>query len=222
MKLVRRREVWLPTLWGWFFLALAGALAALAGICALYPYLAVNAPLGGPILVVEGWLSPPELDEAVAAFRRGGYQMVVTTGGPLHSWPEPAVDSTFAHRAADYLRKHGLGDVRVVPAPSPITEQDRTYHSALMVREWAQKSGLSLSRLDVLSRGPHARRSRFLYRLAFNANKAGPQVEIGVVAVAPYDYDPARWWRRSNGARDVLEQTVGLAWVACFFRPLSP
>jgi hypothetical protein len=190
----------------------------MALIPALYPYLAVNAPVGGPVLVVEGWLVASELDQAVVVFRGGGYKMVVTTGGPLHTWPEPPVDSTFAHQAADYLKTHGLGDVPIVPAPSPITDQDRTFHSALMVREQlrerARASGRRIDRLDVVSRGPHARRSRHLYELAF-----GEEAKIGVLAVHPQGYDERRWWRSSNGARDVLEQAVGLVWVACFFDP---
>ena len=213
----RKRQVWLPTLWGWLALAAAAGAAAVAIITSLYPFLALNAPVGAKVLVVEGWLTTYELDQAIEVFRKGGYTRVVTTGGPLHTWPEPVVDSTFAHRAADYLKTHGLGDVAVVPAPSPITEQDRTFHSALMVRDqvraWA-RSGEEVRSLDVVSRGPHARRSRHLYQLAF-----GDEAKIGVLAVHPLGYDERHWWRSSNGARDVLEQAVGLAWVACFFHP---
>jgi hypothetical protein len=214
----RRRQVWVPTLWGWVAFAAAAGVAALALIVGLYPYLAVNAPVGAQVLVVEGWLTPYELDQAIAVFRKGGYTKVVTTGGPLHTWPEPVVDSTFAYRAADYLKRHGLRDVPVEPAPSPITEQDRTFHSALMVRErvrdWARSSAEPVRSLDVVSRGPHARRSRHLYQLAF-----GEEAKIGVLAVHPLGYDESHWWRSSNGARDVLEQAAGLVWVAAFFHP---
>jgi DUF218 domain len=215
MKLVfaRRRTVWLPTLWGWMALLLAAAVAAVFSLRGLYPYLAVTAPAGASVLVVEGWLGQKELDAAIAVFRSGGYERIVTTGGPLHSWPESPADSTFAHRAADYLKRSGLAGVPIAPAPSPLT-QDRTYTSALMVRAWAQRSGLELKKLDIVSRGPHARRTRLLYEEAF-----GPQVQIGVVAVRPDDYIEARWWRSTTGARDVAEQAMGLVWVKLFFNP---
>jgi len=214
--LLRRRTVWLPTLWGWLAILLAGAVAATGLLRSLYPFLAVNEPLGASTLVVEGWLTQKELDEAIEVFRKGGYERIVTTGGPLHSWPETPADSTYAHRSADYLRRHGLGTVPITPAPSPITHQDRTYTSAQMVRAWARRSGLELKKIDVVSRGPHARRSRILYEEAF-----GPPVQIGILAVRPEDYREEDWWRSSAGARDVAEQALGVLWVKFFFNPLQ-
>jgi hypothetical protein len=66
----------------------------------------------------------------------------------------------------------------------------------------------------VVSAGPHARRSRLLYELAF-----GEGVKIGAIAARPHDYDPRGWWRSSVGAKDVWEQAVGLLWVKWFFNP---
>src|SRR4051812_11922855 len=119
MKLVQRREVWLPTPWGWLALLSAAAGLAIALVASLYPFLAVTDPAGGArVLVVEGWLGPHELDEALAILHRGRYARVLTTGGPLHTWPESAPDATYAHRAADYLKRHGA--IGVTPVPSPI------------------------------------------------------------------------------------------------------
>ena len=212
---LRRRTVWVPTLLGWLTLLALGAVVAIALVRAVYPFLAVTEPVGAPILVVEGWLSQDELDRAVQVFRAGNYERVVTTGGPLHLWPGTPDDSTYAHRAADYLKRHGLSAVPVTPLPSPITHQDRTYTSAQMVRAWARRAGISLEKLDVVTRGPHARRSRFLYEEAF-----GPEVRIGIVSVLPEDYAGDRWWQTSTGARDVAQQAAGFFWVKFFFNPL--
>jgi len=216
LVLMRRQTVWLPTLWGWLALLLAGAVAAIGLLRGLYPFLAVTEPVGASVLVVEGWLRQKELDRAIDVFRAGGYQRIVTTGGPLHPWPESSSDSTYAHRAADYLRRHGLATVPITAAPSPITPQDRTYTSAQMVRAWARRSGIELKKIDVVSHGPHARRSRMLYEEAF-----GPGVQIGVVAIRPADYGEAQWWRSSTGALEVAEQAMGLLWVKFFFNPLQ-
>ncbi len=213
---LRRRTVWAPTLLGWLALLLIGAIAAIALLRGVYPFLAVTEPAGASVLVVEGWLGEKELDGAIAVFKSGGYRQIVTTGGPLHDWPETQSGPTAAHRAAGYLKRRGLAAVPITPAPSPLTLRDRTYTSALMVRAWAQRTGVELRKLDVVSRGPHARRSRLLYEKAF-----GPQVRIGVFAVPPPDYDPERWWRTSTGARDVAEQAAGLFWVKFFFDPLQ-
>jgi hypothetical protein len=217
--LMQKREVWLPTPWGWLVI-LAIAVAGIAGLGAaavlsLYSFLAIDEPSGASVAVVEGWMSPEELDEVIRLVRaRGNYGRIVTTGGPIHAWTHPAPQATFAHRAATYLRTHGLGGLQISEAPSPITEQNRTFNSALMVGEWAERTGLKLAAIDVISRGPHARRSRLLFRQAL-----GPQVDVGILAVRPHGYDPAAWWRNTSGARDVLEQAAGLVWVAIFFDP---
>jgi len=62
VRLVLRREVWLPTLWGWLVLLVVLALAALIAARSLYPFLAMNEPSGGKILVIEGWMDPEGLD----------------------------------------------------------------------------------------------------------------------------------------------------------------
>lgn len=212
LQLARRREIWWPTGPGWLLIAAVVLATLLAALRFLYPFLAVTEPVGARVAVVEGWLDPGELDAAIAQIRRRGYSLVVTTGGPLHAWPEAERDSTFAHRAAAYLESHGIEPV--VAVPSPITRNYRTYKSAVLVREWARSRGVAVRSLDVFSRGPHARRSRLLYREAF-----GEEVPVGVFALAPEGYDHARWWRSTAGAREVFEQATGFIWTALFFRP---
>lgn len=211
--LVRRREIWFPTIWGWLVLLLIAAATIVFVARNLHGFLAPNHAVGARVLVVEGWLNPEGLDQAVSAFRAGAYERVVTTGGPI-DWPELRAHATFAERAADYLRRHGLADASVTAVPAPETLEDRTYLSAVMVREWARRSGLAFDALDVFSSGTHARRTRLLYRLAF-----GPNVEVGVFAARSSDYDANAWWRTSTGARDVLDQAIGLLWVKIFFWP---
>ena len=215
--LFRRREIWLPTIWGWLALLLFGAAVIVLVARNLHSFLAPNEPVGARILVVEGWMNPDGIDQAVAAFRAGGYERVVTTGGPIEYWPGHHGHATFSERAADYLMQHGLADASVTAVPAPYSAQDHTFLSAVMVREWAKRSGLAFDAFDVFSSGTHARRSRLLYRLAF-----GPNVEVGVIAARFSEYDADAWWRTSTGARDVLDQVIGLLWVKCFFWPPPP
>jgi hypothetical protein len=217
LPLFRQRQLWLPTLWGWLVLLLAGAALGLAAGRNLYGFLALHRPVGGPLLVVEGWMEPAALEEAAAAFRAGGYQRVVTTGGPIEHWPGYRGHATFAERAAEYLQMHGVPASALSAVPAPASAQERTFLSAVMVREWAKQNRLGVDRLDVYSYGTHARRSRLLYRIAF-----GPGVRVGTYAAAPSEYEPLTWWRSSVGARDVLDQAIGLLWVKLFFRPPPP
>ena len=212
--LVRRREAWVLTPWGWIAVLIVIAGAIVFAARHLHSFLAQNEPLGARILVVEGWLDPEELDQAIATIRSQGYAHIITTGGPIESWPELRGFPTYAQRAAHYLTQRGIDRTRVTVVPAPASAQDRTFLSAVMVRDWASHSGIRLTSLDVFSAGTHARRSRLLYQLAF-----GPRVAIGIYAARDSGYDGTEWWRTAWGTRDVLEQAVGLLWVKLFFRP---
>jgi hypothetical protein len=169
---------------------------------------------GARTLVVEGWLDERELDAAIAASRRGRYERVVTAGGPIETWHEDVVWPSYAERAANYLRRHGLGEIPVVAVAAPATTQDRTFLSAVVVREWLRREQPELAAIDVFSAGAHARRSRLAYRIAF-----GPGVEVGVIAAPPRSYDIDRWWLTSEGAKTVLNELLSLAWTKCCFWP---
>ena len=213
-RLARRREILLPTFWGWTVIVAALAAAALLAVRHLYSFLAVTQPVKASVLVVEGWMDPRELDQAANVFRSGGYERLIATGGPLYRWPADPRHRTFADLAADYLRTRGLDGARIVAVPAPDTARNRTFVAAQSVREWARRSGVALEAFDLVSAGAHARRSRLTYELAF-----GPQVRVGVYAASPAGQDAARWWRDSDSAKEVLQELAGLMWVKCCFWP---
>jgi hypothetical protein len=218
VALVHRRLIWVPTIWGWLALLLIGTAIIALITRNLHSFLAPNAPVGARTLVVEGWLEPGELDQAVTAFRSRSYERIVTTGGPIHySWAPIQGPATFAERARDYLKKR-LPDASLTAVPAPDASRDQTYLSGVMVREWARRSGITFKKLDIFSSGVHARRSRLLYRLAF-----GPSVAVGVISArSASNYDPNAWWRTTTGARIVLDEAIRLIWVECFFWPPPP
>ena len=211
--LVRRREVWLPTVWGWLVIAVLVVAGGLFVARNLHGFLAVRDPVAARVLIVEGWMGPRELEETAAIVRGGGYERVIATGGPIVRWPSAAGPSTFAEQAAWYLAELGVPKSALVAVPAPTVSSDRTYLSALTVRDWAERRGERLEAFNIVSAGPHARRTRLLYRRVF-----GPEVSIGVIATRSYDYDAERWWQSSAGAKEVIDETIGVAWTRCCFR----
>jgi hypothetical protein len=217
--LFRRREVWLPTWRGVLLLLIVAAAVVVALAINAYALLAPNQPatgrpgVGARTLVVEGWLDQAELQQAVVAVRTGHYDRVLTTGGPIASWTEGVEWIDSAARVAEYLRKSGVAGVPVISVPAPLSAQDRSYLSAVMVREWAQRSGVALESVDVFTAGVHARRSWLVYRIAL-----GDEVEVGVLAARPTEYD-VRWWTSSAGTKATLGETLSLAWTKCCFWP---
>ncbi len=218
--LLRRRQVWLPTIWGWLLILAAAAAMACALAIEAYDLLAPQQPARGPggagarTLVVEGWLGRADLEQAAVLLRGGQYQRVLTTGGPI----EPEIDAggwqTFAQRAAALLRAQPIADVPVIALPAPASAQERSYLSAVMVRDWAQRSGTRLEAIDLFSAGVHARRSRLVYRMAL-----GDAVEVGVIAARPTEIDARHWWTSSEGAKTTMGEALSLAWTKFCFWP---
>lgn len=209
----------MPTPWGWALLLAVLAAAAFACGAGAYGFLAPTQPArGARVLVVEGWIESSALDEAAALARRGRYEHVLTTGGPIDEWlglPPPPWPS-YAQRAAAHLGSRGIAGV--VAVPSPPVALERTFTSAVAVREWARRTGTRLDAIDLVSADAHARRSRMLYRMAL-----GDAAEVGVIAAEPHRYDARRWWAGSEGAKRVLGEAIGLAWtVCCFWPPQAP
>ena len=220
--LFRRREVLLPTPTGWLLLLAVVAIAATLLGRALPDLLTVDEPArgsdgrGAQTLVVEGWLEARDLDQALPAIRSGRYQRVLTTGGPIESWDDRSAWNSYAERAAEHLMRRGTDGLAVTAVAAPPTDQDRTYRSALTVREWTRAAGVGAGAIDVFTAGIHARRSRAIYRLAF-----GPAIDVGVIPAANRD-DVRRWWTNSRGAKAVLGEALSLAWTTCCFWPERP
>jgi hypothetical protein len=221
--LFRRREVWIPTWRGSLLLIALVALLCAAAALGIGGFLAVDEPArgaqgaGARTLVVEGWLGERDLLQATQLALRGRYARVLTSGGPMDAWDGAGRWANYAERAADFLRSHGVVAVPVSAVPAPASAQERTFLSAVKVRDWIEHAGLAIDAaesIDVFTAGAHARRSRLLYRLAF-----GPAVEVGVIASPPSREAARRWWRGSGAAKTVLAEALGLAWTECCFWP---
>lgn len=213
-----RREVLLPTFRGWVLILALLALIGFSAMHQVHRFLSVDHPAEkATVLVVEGWLSEPALDKAVSRFREASYDMVVTTGGPIESWADIQGFSSFADRAADYLARRGIPAEIVHSVPAPASAQNRTFLSAVALRSWLEQQKLASPDIDLLSGGVHARRSHRLFRLAL-----GPNYRVGILSADPSGYDPAAWWRSSEGAKAVMGELISLAWTVCCFRVPEP
>lgn len=215
-----RRSMWVPTLWGWAALLVVFGPMMFWCLYNANRFLSQHQPVrgadgaGAHTLVVEGWLDQDQLLQALAWFKAGHYARVLTTGGPIVDWNDPSAEKSYALRAADFLRTHGLQDVAVTALPAPASMQERTYLSAIMVRDWARRSGITLDTIDVFTGDVHALRTRITYGMAL-----GPSVQVGVIAARATEYDDLRWWASSAGAKATIGELLSVAWTACCFWP---
>jgi hypothetical protein len=211
-----RKERWGLTVKGWLLSSVAVMLLGVGVFFGSYPFLAITHPVQTNILVVEGWVHGFAIRAAVEEFRKGSYRHVYTTGGPIEGSGGYSNDfNTSASVAADSLRKNGLPTESLEMVPSRESNKDRTYSSALALREWLLEHDKALpDTFNVITEAVHARRSRLLYEKAF-----GPRVEIGIISVPPHDYPYNRWWRYSEGVKEVISEGAGYVYARFFFWP---
>jgi len=98
--------------------------------------------------------------------------------------------------------------------PIHVSQRDRTYNSALALKEWCIQSGNTLASFNLLSAGPHARRSYMLFRRAL-----GPKMAIGIVSLKSVDDETMNWWQTSAGVRNVIGECLAYLYAALIFHP---
>lgn len=214
LGLFQRKSCLIPTWRGWLLLGAAGAglLALTAG--GVHPFLAVSKPVPGGALAVEGWLPDYALEAVVREFHRQPYRVVYVTGGPIERGAPLSAYKTYAELGAATLIRLGLPADVLHAVPAPAVQRDRTYAAALALHRWLDDREAMPEKLNVVSEGAHARRSWLLYRRAFGD---GPQ--IGILSLPVTEYDPAGWWKSSQGFRLVTGEVVAYLYVRCWFRP---
>jgi uncharacterized SAM-binding protein YcdF (DUF218 family) len=203
---------------GWLVLALVLLVAGFVLLKWTYPFLAVTHRVDTNVLVVEGWIHKYAIRAAVKEFQDNHYERVFTTGGPVVGTGRYINDAqTSASVGAGLLRKDGLSADVVQMVPSHVIERDRTYSSAVALRDWIQEHQPSVRRINVLTENTHARRTRLLFQEAF-----GKEADVGIISVPNPDYRADRWWRYSEGVKDVGSEALAYVYARLFFHPSEP
>lgn len=184
----------------------------------IHPFLAVTHRENSKILVVEGWVHQYAINAAVKEFRSGHYDRVFVTGGPEVGTGGYINDyNTDASVGADLLKAAGIPDRDLQMVPSHVWNRNRTYYSAVALRDWFANHKLRVSSLNVLTEEAHARRTWLLFQEAF-----GKTVRVGIISVPNPDYDANHWWRYSDGVRDVIGEAIAYIYAKFFFWPKHP
>ena len=213
-----RKERWSLSWRGRLILASALLLIGALVLKEVYPFLAITHRVNGNILVVEGWIHEYAIRAAVKEFESKQYQRVFTTGGPVVGSGGYINDFyTSASVGADLLKKWGLPDERLQMVPSRVMDRDRTYGSAVALRNWFLDHNMAVSGIDVVTEDVHARRTRLLFQKAF-----GKDVQVGIIGVANVDYPANRWWHYSQGLKDVVSEFAAYLYARLLFFPAEP
>ena len=203
IRLIHRQEKWTLTVQGWGVTLLSIAALMIFTITHIHPFLAVTSPIVADVLVVEGWIADYALKQASAEFESGSYRQIITTGIPLERGSYLAEYKNYAELSAATLKALGLAKEKLVAIPTPDVIKDRTYASAVAIRQWLSKSNLNVKSINLYTFDVHARRSWMLFKQVL-----APKIKVGVIAAETLDYDPNKWWSSSAGVRTVIDETI--------------
>jgi uncharacterized SAM-binding protein YcdF (DUF218 family) len=196
------------------FMVLGCAIATLV-VVTIEPFLAETDRVRTDTLVVEGWIHEYAIRAAVDEFRKGSYQRVFSTGGPVVGNGGYVNDyQTSASVGAGLLKKQGLPAEVVQIVPSHVLDRDRTYGSAVALGWWLRNHNLNIAGLNVVTEGAHARRTRLMFQKAL-----GKGVAVGIIAVPNPDYDRRRWWLYSDGVKEVSSEALAYVYSRLLFHP---
>ena len=201
LKLVKKRECWVPTCWGWILIFLLLCFSIGFYTKSIHSFLSVSRPVQAQILAVDEWIPPQALESAASEFKERGYAHLVVLGDERR-WVAPILASA------------GVNEKRIVAIHFETVRKDRTFASAVALRDWLLSSGMSGKAVNLFTLGVHARRSWLLFREAL-----GPGSRVGVIACANPEYDPNKWWESSAGFKTVIDETIAYIYTELFFFP---
>lgn len=211
--LLVRENRWVLSLRAKLLLLIVVLALAVTTLLGIYPFLAITQRVNADVLVVEGWVHPYAIQVSVEEFKSHSYRRVFTTGGPVVGKGGYINDyQTSASVGADLLKKTAIPAELVQMVPSHVIGRDRTYSSAIALRNWFREHDVQVRALNIVTESAHARRTRLLF-----AKALGPEVRVGVIAVPSPDYDPRRWWRYSEGVKEVIQESAAYVYAKFFF-----
>ncbi|MDB6030403.1 MAG: hypothetical protein JWM16_741 [Verrucomicrobiales bacterium] len=214
--LVSYRAAWRFTWRAWICFVLCLAVLVGAILLGANRFLAVNQPLHGDVLVVEGWLPAYGMKKVAEEYLLGNYDYVLVVRALYDPLDRPGQGLPKLDYLGDRLIKHGVPADKIHVMNIQAPQRHRTYHSAMAAKAWIEENSNTCSRIDVASLGPHARRSRLMFEKAF-----GHDTRVGIIAVQDRMYNPQDWWRSSEGTREVVGEGIAYVYARLLFSPPS-
>jgi hypothetical protein len=212
MKLFKPRKIYLPTWQGWILMSLI-----LAGFVAIFflnahRFLAVTSRAAdADILVVEDWVANKDvfLRATVKEFKEGHYRYLFISGTREFDDKNNKLHDIRKSPAFNRMVSSGVPKDRIIEFFTPTTESHRSATMARGVRNALQQSDIRPKGVNVIAPATHARKTWLVHRRALSG------IPVGIIAVLPGVYDPARWWLNSQSAKWVLTNYAGLfyEWV---------
>lgn len=156
-------------------------------------------------MVVEAWLTDSSMHKVAELMGEGSPYESVWLAGPVLDRGFYLADQfrTAGEMGSATLQELGVPAELLHVAPAADSQRHRTHTAASKLKGEFDRLGISLDRFDVITIDVHARRSRLVYQKVF-----GDEVEIGVIALEPNDYDADNWFRTSAGMKNTIVEAI--------------
>ncbi|MCF8365089.1 MAG: YdcF family protein [Bacteroidales bacterium] len=214
-KLASRRERWALTIYGWLLLVFLLGLASMIYVKYIVGFLSAEKTIDAKILIVEGYMPDYGLDDIIKIFDEKNYSLIITSGTTFDQGFYISGVKTAADLIRNSLINMGFDSTKVVAAPIQANiYRDRTYHSALSAYKYIRKNLPEINRINLVSLGPHARRSKYLFDMVFE-----PDIEVGNIVIPHISISGKNWYKSSRGFKSVLDETTSYFYVKLFFWP---
>ena len=205
-----------PTLLGWLISAILTCTVLLAFSLNIYSFLAPETQPHTGILVIEGWIGDEPLDEAILIYRAGNYSKIICTGLQIETGSYLQAFKSYSEMTKARLQHLGLRNEEIIATASKETKKNRTYGSAVALKELLLAENIEESNVHLITVGPHGRRSRYLFQLALGSDHT-----VGISSLEESGYDSKNWYTTSAGVRTVLGELIGYLSARVFFHPVA-
>jgi hypothetical protein len=167
---------------------------------AVYNYLSITKPIKAEVLVIEGWLSDCMLKDAAHELLRGGYAYCIVAG---------QLDSSSYQVAS--LNRYGVDSTLIKLCPSKFHRGYSTFNMAASAYQWLKKHESRVTEINVLTGGPHGRKSWTIFKKVFGKN-----YRIGIISSSAELCDSDLWWSSKKGRRNLIKYGLGYVYALYF------
>ncbi|MEO8890683.1 MAG: hypothetical protein ABI417_03960 [Coleofasciculaceae cyanobacterium] len=110
--------------------------------------------------------------------------------------------------AAATLLVLGFDSDKIVTVQTPDVHINRTNSSAIALREWIANSELKIESINLYTFDVHSRRNWQSFK------QIVPDIEVGVIVLAPKSYDAQKWWMSSAGVKAIISETIAYIYAS--------
>ena len=182
--LVSRRERWGLTFPGLLIVLLLLIFFIVIIFNNIYSTLSPIKPVRASILVLEGAINDHVLKAAIDEFYHNEYQLIITTGTPLEYGAVLSEYKNTATIAGKSLIKLGIDSTHLIILGTDAIINDRTYNSAIKLKQWIRKNKPTIKSINLMSLGVHGGRSHLLFQAAL-----GDSIQVGIISVQNQYYN---------------------------------